>query len=247
VEVIVTGTADQAADVAARLIADHVRATPDLVLGLATGRTMRPVYARLMAIHRGEGLRFADVRTVNLDEYVGLTGDDEGSFRREIDERFFRHVDINPSNTHLPDGATEDVDLEAERYEKLIADLGGVDLQLLGIGRTGHIGFNEPLSPLDSRTRVVDLTPTTRRQNAMAFGGDPACVPERAITMGVATIMDARELVVVATGAAKTDIVAASLEGPVSPMVSASAIQGHPRCVVIVDGEAARGLTRRGN
>lgn len=236
---------DRAPQRAAEVIALRVLRNPRLILGLATGRTMQPVYAELITLFiRGE-VSFRDVRTVNLDEYVGLGVEHAGSFAREMSERFFRHVDIDPANTHLPNGAAADADTEADRFEHLISRLGGIDLQLLGIGRSGHIGFNEPPSALHSRTRVVTLTPTTRRQNAAAFGGDPARVPERAITMGVATIMDSRELLVVATGAAKADVVAAAVEGPVTTMVSASAVQGHPRCLLIVDEAAARGLNRR--
>lgn len=233
---------DSAPERAAEFIALHVRRNPRLVLGLATGRTMRPVYAELIAmVARGE-VSFAHARTVNLDEYVGLAADDPSSFAREMNEGFFRHVDIDPVNTHLPDGAAADADAEADRYERLIADLGGVELQLLGIGRSGHIGFNEPPSPLDSRTRVVTLDPATHLQNARAFGGDPARVPDRAITMGVATIMDAKELLVLATGTEKAAIVAAALEGPITPQVSASAIQNHPRCTVVLDGAAAANI-----
>jgi glucosamine-6-phosphate deaminase len=239
-----TIVSDNAAQVAADLIASRVRQNPSLVLGLATGRTMRPVYAHLVEMHHHQGLSFAHTSTVNLDEYVGLTGDADGSFRREMNERFFAQVDIDPTRTHVPDGAAVDLDAEAARYERLITSLGGIDIQLLGIGRTGHIGFNEPPSPRDSRTRVVALSPTTRRQNAPAFGNESARVPARAITMGVGTIMEARELVVLATGAAKAAITAAALEGPVTPMVSASAIQRHPRCTVVLDRAAAADLAK---
>jgi glucosamine-6-phosphate deaminase len=244
-EVFVTESRAAAAQFVVGRIAERVRLRPRLVLGLATGRTMGPVYAALVARHRAGMVSFRGVRTVNLDEYVGLGANDPGSFAREMDEHFFGQVDIDPANTYLPNGTASDADAEAARYEKLIAQLGGIDLQLLGIGRSGHIGFNEPPSPLDSPTRVVTLDPTTHVQNAAAFGGNPERVPNRAITMGVATIMRAAELLVLATGVEKAPIVAAALEGPITPLVSASAIQSHPRCTVVLDRAAGANLTQK--
>ena len=246
VEIVVVDAADAAAGIVAEWITAQIREHPNLVLGLATGRTMRPVYAQLVAMHARGRVSFANVRTVNLDEYVGIPAGAPGSFARDMNKSLFGRVDIDPALTYLPNGAAADLDAEAERYEHLLAGLGGVDLQLLGIGRSGHIGFNEPPSPLDSRTRVVTLDPTTREQNAAAFGGDASRVPTRAITMGVGTIMRAGELLVLATGAAKAAVVAAALHGAVTPMVSASAIQNHPRCTVILDAAAATDLAAGG-
>jgi glucosamine-6-phosphate deaminase len=244
-EVIIRPDAERAATLAARLIAARLRAKPDLVLGLATGRTMERVYTRLVELHRNDGLDFARCRTFNLDEYIGLSGDDEHSFRHTMNRLLFDHVNIERANTHVPDGAAADLKVEAARYEALIGVAGGIDLQLLGLGAAGHIGFNEPLSALMSRTRDKALTPTTRRQNAAMFGGDLERVPRRALTMGVGTILDARELLLLVTGPAKAAILAKAVEGPITAMVSASALQLHPNCKVIVDEDAARDLRGR--
>jgi len=240
-EVITRPDAEAAVELVARLIADRLRAKPDLVLGLATGRTMERVYARLVA----SGVSFRRARTFNLDEYIGLPDGDPNSYRAYMQAHLFDRVDVDPANTHLPDGSAADLKAAAARYEAAIAAAGGIDLQLLGIGAAGHIGFNEPLSALMSRTRDKTLTPTTRAQNAEMFGGDMERVPSRALTMGVGTILEARELVLLATGAAKAAVVARAVEGPITAMISASAIQIHPNCKVVVDGAAAAGLQGR--
>ena len=244
-EVVIQPTVEQAVELAARLIAGRVRAKPDLVLGLATGRTMEGVYDRLVSIQRSDGLDFSRCRTFNLDEYIGIPGEDEHSYRYYMNHHLFSRVNIDRANTHVPDGMAADLQAEAARYEHLIDEAGGIDLQLLGIGEGGHIGFNEPLSALMSRTREKALTPVTRQQNAAMFGGDPDKVPKRAMTMGVGTILGARELLLLATGAAKASILAKAVEGPITAMISASAIQLHPRCKVIVDAEAAGELKER--
>ena len=244
-EVIIRPTAEQAAELVARLIAVRLRSKPDLVLGLATGRTMERVYDSLVATHRKGGLDFSRCRTFNLDEYIGVPGEDEHSYRYYMNHHLFRRIDIDLANTHVPDGMATDLRAETARYEHLIREVGGIDLQLLGIGEAGHIGFNEPLSALMSRTRDKALTPITRQQNAAMFGGDPEKVPKRALTMGVGTILDSRELVLLATGGAKASILAKAVEGPITAMISASAMQLHPNCKVIVDEEAARELKER--
>ena len=202
---------------------------------------MEGVYDRLAAWD----LDFSDCRTFNLDEYVGLPAGDARSYRHYMDQRLFSRVNIRRANTHVPDGMAGDLDAEAARYERLIREAGGIDLQLLGIGEAGHIGFNEPMSALMSRTRAKTLTPLTRRQNAAMFGGDPDQVPARALTMGVGTILEARELLLLATGRAKAAVVAKAVEGPVTAMISASALQLHPRCKVVLDEAAAGALTGR--
>ena len=240
-EILIQPTAADATRLVARIIARELRAKPGLTLGLATGKTMEAVYAELTRMHGEEQLSFAGCTTFNLDEYIGLQPNAPGAYRRYMQELLFDHVDIDPANTHLPDGNAEDLQAESERYEQAILDAGGIDLQLLGIGRDGHIGFNEPMSALLSRTREKALTPETIIQNAGPFGS-PDKVPHRAITMGVGTILDSRRCLLLATGAAKAGIMAKALEGPITAMVTASALQLHPRCTVVVDEEAAAGL-----
>ncbi len=240
-EVILQPTPEAAAELLARLVAHDLRANPRLVLGLATGRTMESVYDRLTRMHLEDGLSFADARTFNLDEYVGLPASDPHSYRHYMQERLFRHVNVDLRNTHLPRGDAADLDVECQRYEELITQCGGIDVQLLGIGQTGHIGFNEPLSALRSRTRVKALSPVTVAQNASLFA-DLSKMPRRAITMGVGTILDARRVLLLATGAGKAEIIAKALEGPITSMISATALQMHARCTVIVDEAAAAKL-----
>ncbi|MFV0332990.1 MAG: glucosamine-6-phosphate deaminase [Tropicimonas sp.] len=240
-EVIIQPDAAQAVDLVARLLAERIRARPDIVLGLATGRTMEDVYERLVASR----VSFRECTSFNLDEYIGLPPDDPNSYRHYMQVHLFSKTDFRAENTHVPDGAAADLREAALRYEMLIRLAGGIDLQLLGIGQAGHIGFNEPLSAIRSRTRDKCLTPTTRAQNAEMFGGDADKVPKRALTVGVGTILEARELVLLATGPAKADIVARAVEGPITSMISASAIQLHPNCKVVVDEAAAAGLQAR--
>lgn len=240
-EVIIRPNADAAADLVARIIAKELRANPNLVLGLATGRTMEAVYARLTQMGREQQLDFSLCRTFNLDEYVGLPVADGHSYRHYMNHHLFSKVNIDPRNTHLPDGMAADLDGECARYEEQIARCGGIDLQLLGIGRAGHLGFNEPLSAFRSRTRVKALAPVTRAQNAPLFE-HPDQVPHRAITMGVGTILDARRCLLMATGTDKAEIVAKAVEGPITAMISATTLQLHAHCRVVVDETAASKL-----
>jgi glucosamine-6-phosphate deaminase len=241
-EVIVLPDRQQAALLAARIIEKELRAKPAMVLGLATGRTMESVYACLAALHREQGLDFSRCRTFNLDEYIGIPAEHPGSYRSYMDEHLFRRVNLAPGRTHLPDGTSPDLGAECRRYEARIVEAGGIDLQLLGLGDDGHIGFNEPLSALRSRTREKALTPATLEQNAPMFGGDPGAVPKRAITMGVGTILDSRRCLMLVTGDSKASILAKAVEGPITAMVTASALQLHPKCQVVVDEEAAAEL-----
>ncbi len=243
-EVIIQPTDEAAAALVARVVSHDLRANPHLVLGLATGRTMERVYRQLVRFHKDQKLDFSLCRTFNLDEYVGLFPSDPNSYRHYMEQHLFRQVNIEPRNTHLPNGLATDLDEECRRYEAMIQRFGGIDLQLLGIGRAGHIGFNEPLSALRSRTRVKALTPTTIQQNAPFFGGE-GNVPRRAITMGVGTIIEARRCVLLATGNSKADVIAQAVEGPITSMVTASALQLHPRCTVVVDEAAAGKLKER--
>lgn len=244
-EILILPSARHSERLAARLVADRLRANPDLVLGCATGRTMEGIYAELVRMHREEGVSFARARTFNLDEYVGLAPDDERSYHHYMRRHLFAQVDIDAARTRLPNGVAADLPAEAGAYEAAIAASGGIDLQLLGLGSTGHIGFNEPLSSLMSRTREKALAPATRAQNAPMFGGDVTAVPTRALTMGVGTILEAREIVMVATGPHKAEILATATEGPITAMVSATALQLHPRCRVLVDEAAAGRLQGR--
>ncbi|MFT6302141.1 MAG: glucosamine-6-phosphate deaminase [Granulosicoccus sp.] len=240
-EVIIRPDAEQAVGLVAQLLEDRVRQKSTAVLGLATGRTMERVYEQLVA----SGASFKQCRTFNLDEYIGLASGDPNSYRHYMQERFFSKIDIDVANTFVPDGGADDLKIAADTYERLIVQAGGIDTQLLGIGVAGHIGFNEPLSSIMSRTRDKCLTPTTRAQNAEMFGGDVDRVPKRALTMGVGTILQARELILLAIGEAKASIVAKAVEGPITSMVSASAMQLHPNCKVIVDEAAAGKLLGR--
>lgn len=242
-EVIIRPDKENACLLTARLIAKALRANPRLVLGLATGQTMEQVYAILAEMHRKEGLDFSKCRTFNLDEYVGLSGVDKTSYRFYMNKHFFTKINIKTANTHLPDGKAKNLDEECARYEAKITKAGGIDFQLLGIGQDGHIGFNEPLSALRSRTRVKALSPDTIKQNAKFFGS-PADMPRRAITMGVGTILESKRCVLLATGEAKSSIIAKAVEGPITSMISASALQLHPHCTIIIDEAAALKLER---
>ena len=244
-EVIIQSNPETAAALVARVVARELRTNPHLVLGLATGKTMERVYQHLVGMHKEQRLDFSLCTTFNLDEYVGLFPADPNSYRHYMDHHLFRHVNIDPRNTHLPNGMAADLDAECRHYEASIQRFGGIDLQLLGIGRAGHIGFNEPLSALRSRTRVKALTPTTLKQNAPFFGGEEN-MPRRAITMGVGTIIEARRCLLLATGESKAEIIAQAVEGPITSMVTASALQLHPRCTVIVDEAAATRLKGQG-
>lgn len=239
-KVLILKDAAAAYDRAAGLIADEIVENHDTVLGLATGGTMLPIYERLVMLHRA-GLSLSGVSSFNLDEYVGLAPDHPQSYRTYMRRALFDLTDIDPDRTHLPRGNAANPMAEAERYEDQICRAGGIDLQLLGIGRNGHIGFNEPTSSLGSRTRVKTLTRQTRDANSRFFGPDET-VPTFAITMGVGTILDARQCLLVATGADKAQAVAAMIEGPVSAICPASALQLHSRAVVVLDGAAASGL-----
>ena len=240
-EVIIRPDAAAAGCLVARIMAKEIRANPHSVLGLATGRTMEIVYQYLVDLHQRERLDFSLCRSFNLDEYVGVAPDDFHSYRYYMNDRLFKKVNIDLRNTYLPNGLALDLDAECRLYEDQIRKFGGIDLQLLGIGRDGHIGFNEPLSALQSRTRMKALTPETITQNSSFFGG-PDKVPRRAITMGVGTILECRRCILFATGAEKAGILAKAVDGPITAMISATALQLHRRCTVVVDEAAAQQL-----
>ncbi len=226
---------------AAATIADVIRRKPRAVLGFATGSTPLGTYGELIRMHREEGLDFSQIVSFNLDEYVGLAPSHPQSYRRFMEDNFFNHINLRPENTNLPDGMADDIEAACRAYEAKIASFGGIDIQLLGIGANGHIAFNEPSSSLGSRTRVKTLSDKTRKDNSRFFA-NAAEVPRYAVTMGIGTIMEAREVVLIAGGASKADAVAAAVEGPITAMCPATALQLHPHALVIVDREAATGL-----
>ncbi|MEU4384863.1 glucosamine-6-phosphate deaminase [Promicromonospora sp. NPDC023805] len=229
----------------ARLAADTVeglvRANPEAVLGLATGSSPLAVYDKLARRHK-EGLSFARARAFMLDEYVGLSADHPERYRNVIEKEFASRVDLAPGAVQGPDGLAADLPAACAAYEASIADAGGVDLQILGIGTDGHIAFNEPGSSLASRTRIKTLTKQTREDNARFFGGSVDDVPRHCLTQGLATIMSARHLVLLASGRAKAEAVHQLVEGPISAMWPATIMQLHPHATVLVDDAAASRL-----
>lgn len=235
-------SASEAASALADRICTCVSSKPNCVLGLATGATMEPVYRALIDAHHA-GLTFSGVMTFNLDEYVGLPHAHPSSYRSTMDRLFFDHVDIAPQNRHLPDGMCDDPQAEARAYERAIGAAGGIDFQILGLGRNGHIGFNEPGAGAQTRTRVVDLHPDTLQANRPFFAATEES-PSTAITVGVATIMDARHIAVLATGAHKSKPLKAALEGPVSAHCPASFLQNHGSTEWLVDAAALEGNIR---
>ena len=243
-EIIVQRSYAQMSKVAAEIIAEVLNTKPNAVLGMATGSTPLGLYQELVRLHQERQLDFSRVTTFNLDEYVGLSINHPQSYHYFMHEHFFRHVNIQPQNINIPSGTTSNYPAFCAWYEQRIKDCGGIDVQILGIGTDGHIAFNEPGSSLTSRTRLKTLSRQTIDDNARFFENRDN-VPIYAITMGVGTILDAKKLVLVASGNSKTRAVAQAVEGPVTSMVTASAIQLHPDAKVIVDAEAAAGLTMR--
>ncbi len=243
-QVIIQPTSNQAINLVAYIISKNLIRKPHLVLGLATGRTMVPLYNRLVEMHQEESLDFSLAVTFNLDEYIGIPPEHPGSYHYFMYHNLFKHINIDLRNTHIPNGMAKDISKECREYEEKIKDFGGIDLQLLSIGISGHIGFNEPLSSMFSRTREKALSPATLEQNKHLFP-NPEEMPKRAITMGVGTILEASQCVVLVTGRHKSKILAKSVEGPFSAMVSATALQLHPNCVFVADEEAASELTQK--
>ena len=221
----------------ANIISAQVILKPNSVLGLATGTTPSGAYKQLIDWYHKGDVDFAEVSTYNLDEYRGLTGDDPQSYRYFMNTQFFDHVDIDKANTHVPDGSNPDIEEACSSYDKMVKDAGYVDLQLLGIGRNGHIGFNEPADAFSKGTQCVDLTESTIEANSRLFD-DPEDVPRQAYTMGVQTIMNARMIVVAATGEDKAQAVHDMVFGAVTPQCPASILQLHTNCVVVADDAA---------
>jgi len=240
-EVVILPGSKQIGSLAADAIEELLRRKPDAVLGLATGSSPLPVYDELARRHEQDGLDFSRAHGFALDEYVGLEPGHPQSYREVIRREFTDRVNIAPDNVHSPDGAAADIPAACQAYEDAIKAAGGVDLQLLGVGTDGHIGFNEPGSSLASRTRIKSLIEQTRRDNARFFGSIHD-VPHHVITQGLATIMDARHVILIATGAQKAQAVRDFVEGPVAAICAASVLQMHPHATVMVDEAAASSL-----
>jgi glucosamine-6-phosphate deaminase len=239
VEVIILNSPAEVIEAGAAIVEAQVREQPYSVLGLATGGTMEGIYSLLAA----RQLNFSHVTTFNLDEYVGLEAQNPGSYATYMRRHLFDKVNLRTEQCHLLDGSTEDIPAHCAAYEKAIVDAGGIDLQLLGIGSDGHIAFNEPGSSLASRTRLKTLTPDTRANNAPHFP-QGEMVPMHVLTMGIATIMEARRCLLLAYGRGKASAIAGAAEGPITASCPASILQMHPRCTVIVDEAAATDLRR---
>jgi glucosamine-6-phosphate deaminase len=243
-EVIICKTYDEMSKSAAEAVADVLNAKPNAVLGMATGSTPLGLYQQLVRMHKAGQLDFSQVTTFNLDEYVGLPVTHEQSYHRFMHENFFRHVNIPPQNVHIPSGTTRNYRAFCDWYEQRIRDCGGIDVQILGIGSDGHIAFNEPASSLSSRTRLKTLAKSTIDDNARFFKSRDE-VPIYAITMGVGTIMESRRILLLANGKNKADAVAQAVEGPVTSMITASALQMHPDATVYIDSDASAKLKMR--
>jgi glucosamine-6-phosphate deaminase len=225
-------------------MAKLVMRKPDAILGLATGGTPVGCYGELIRMHRAGELDFSRVTTFNLDEYLGLPREHPQSFYSFMHHHFFNHVNVDRSRIHLPDGMADDPVAACDAYEQSIAAAGGIDLQLLGIGSDGHIAFNEPGSSLASRTRVKTLCEETIRDNARFFGSESA-VPRLSVTMGVGSILDSRQCLLLVTGEKKAAAVRSAIEGPVTSQVTASALQMHRSAIAVLDEAAASWLSRR--
>ena len=231
-----------AAALATRVL-EAIIARPTLVLGLPTGRTSLALYREMRERSGGDRIDWSGVRTFNLDEFVGLPSDHPGSYRAFMQAELFDHVSIRPENIGMLDGRAPDLKAECRRYEEAIRAAGGIELQILGIGANGHIGFNEPGNGLCAHTHIADLEQNTREANAQLFGGDWTAVPERALSMGMGTILSARHIVMMANSPDKADAVYGMVEGLITTWLPASFLQVHPRVTVMLDGEASRRLT----
>ncbi len=238
-EIIIRDTPESASTVAARIIAKQLRDKPAAIIGLATGSTPLPLYRALIRMD----LDWSKVTTFNLDEYIGLPREHPQTYHSFMWENFFRHTNIRLESVHIPDGNVSDIPRHCAEYEERIRAAGGIDIQVLGIGTDGHIGFNEPTSSLASRTRIKTLTRQTRADNARFFGSEDE-VPKHVITMGIGTIMEARMNLLLAFGENKARAIAEAVEGPVTSFNPASALQMHPVVKVCLDEPAATGLKR---
>ncbi len=240
-EIVILPTIEEASQKGCEIVSTLIRQKSSVVLGLATGRTPNELYKKLIEKHKTRALDFSNVTTFNLDEYVGLQPSDPASYRHTINDVFLNHINIDKDKTFVPDGMASKITEHCKEYEEKIKSCGGIDLQILGLGNNGHIGFNEPSSSLASRTRIKTLTQKTLEANKSLFK-DP---PKHCITMGIATIMEAKHCLLLAFGESKAQAVADFVEGPVSSMVPASALQWHPHVTVLLDEAAASKLKNR--
>ncbi len=243
-EIIVKKNYEEMSREAARIVKERIEKKQDLVLGLATGSTPLGLYQELVRMHQKEGLSFKKVRTFNLDEYYGLSPEHPQSYHYFMNLNLFSKIDINVANTHIPDGLTREPDQFCLEYEEEIEKCGGIDLQILGIGGDGHVGFNEPASSLGSRTRIKTLNEQTIKDNSRFFKNIDE-VPKYAITMGVGTIIDTKEIILMASGKNKSLIIAKAIEGPVTSQITASMLQVHPKVIAILDDDAASSLKKK--
>ena len=226
---------------AAKEIANAINEKPDIVLGLATGSTPIPTYNSLVDLYNEKKVDFSKVRSVNLDEYVGLEPTHDQSYRYFMNEHLFDKVNINKANTHVPNGVASDIAKECVDYEKLIDSIGGVDLQILGIGTNGHIGFNEPSDSFTKCTSVAELAPSTIESNKRFFDSADE-VPKQAVSMGIKTIMKSKKIFLIATGSEKADAINKTVNGDITPQIPASVLQLHPDVTVLVDESAGKSL-----
>ena len=239
-------TEEQLADALARCVVQHLQEQPKLVLGLPTGRTPLPLYRALVARHAKGESDYSNVDTFNLDEFVGIAPSHPGSYRSYMSEHLFRHVNVSRRRTHFLDGQAKDLDAECARFEDRILRSGGIDLQILGIGENGHIGFNEPAGELSPWSHLVKLTLASRRANAGFFGGKLTDVPKEALSMGMSTIMHARSIVLMATGKRKAEIIAKTVSGAITTRIPASLLQLHSKVEILLDEDAASKLRSEG-
>lgn len=245
IKVIGTDSYEELCKRVSRVFAAQITLKPNSTLGLATGSTPIGVYGELAQMVAEGRLSFSQVQTVNLDEYVGLGAQDDQSYRYFMDHQLFDRVDIDKARTHVPNGLAQDPQAEAARYEALVASLGGVDIQLLGIGNNGHIGFNEPCDHFPMQTHTVQLTESTIQANARFFA-DASQVPTQAITMGIGTIFAAKKIILMANGEKKAQILLDTVAGPVTPQVPASILQLHPDVTIFCDAPAGALLRQHG-
>lgn len=242
-KVIITKDYEQMSKRGAEIVIEAIKAKPDLVLGLATGSTPLGMYAEMIRAFRAGRVDLSKISSFNLDEYCGLPPDHPQSYHYYMYLNFFAHVNIDRGNVHIPNGVAEDLEEECRRYEEAIRRAGGIDLQVLGIGINGHIGFNEPGTEFNAETHVVELTKKTIEANSRFFR-DESEVPRKAISMGIKTIMRSRRILLLASGSDKASAVAMAVKGPITPMLPASVIQLHPDTTVVLDKTAASLLLR---